>query len=52
MSPETIQDRINEIETSHKVEGGTHFDGVLCPACKTIEKLEGLKKKYLGGKSS
>jgi len=47
VSLEAVQDRIREIESAHKVEGGTHFDGGFCPTCKTIEKLEGLKKQLL-----
>jgi len=47
VSVEVIQDRIKEIESSHKVAGGTHFDGVLCPTCEVIKKLQGLKKQLL-----
>ena len=50
MSLEVIQDRIREIESSHRVEGGTHFEGKYCPTCKIIEKLQGLKKQYLNEK--
>jgi len=50
MSLEAVQDRIKEIELHHKVEGGTHFEGVLCPTCEVIKKLQGLKKQYLNEK--
>lgn len=47
MSLQAVQDRIRLIESEHMVIDGTHFEGVLCPTCRVIEKLQGLKKQIL-----
>ena len=47
MSLQAIQNRVKEFESSHMVEGGTHFKGGFCATCAVIKKLRGLERKYL-----
>ncbi len=46
MSLQAVQNRIKEFESTHFVEGGTHFEEGHCPICAVIEKLQAVEKQY------
>lgn len=52
MSLEAVQNRIKEFESSHMVEGGTHFEGGYCGTCAVIVKLRGLEQQYINEKEN